>query len=280
MKQFLKIFNFYLNSSIHVSLAVVALQLVSCITLNIYYDKNLLFFTFFASITGYNFIKYSSLAKWHHLSLTETLRVIQVFSMLSFVAMLYFISKLDVKVLITCIALGSVTALYALPIFSFKQDMSSERLTLRSLKGIKIYVIAIVWAGTAVLLPLFQAEEAVSWDAGILLMQLFLFVIVITLPFDIRDVKYDAISIATIPLRVGVKKAKIVGVLLLISLLLLEALKDKITSDTFVSLLVISILSGVFLLISSEKQSKYYASFWVESIPLLWLILLYCINVY
>ena len=280
MKQLLKIFNFYLNSSIHVSLAVVALQLVSCMTLNIHYDKNVLFFTFFASITGYNFIKYSRLAKWHHLSLTESLRVIQVFSMLSFVAMLYFMSKLEVKVLMTCIGLGSITVLYALPIFSSKQDVSSERLTLRSLKGVKIYVIALVWAGVAVLLPLFQTGETVSWDAGILLTQLFLFVIVITLPFDIRDVKYDATSIATIPLKIGVKKTKIVGVLLLILFLLLEALKDKITSDTLVSLLVISILSGLLLLISSEKQSKYYASFGVESLPLLWLILLYCIKTY
>jgi hypothetical protein len=105
-------------------------------------------------------------------------------------------------------------------------------------------------------------------------------VLVITLPFDIRDLKYDDAAIGTIPLKIGVQNTKILGVLLLVALLLLEALKDEITSEIMLSTLVISIFSGLLLLLGKEKQSKYYASFLVESLPIVWFVLLSAISIY
>jgi hypothetical protein len=266
MKWILKILNFYINSSIHVSFAVVALVGVTAVTLDIKQDLNLLFFVFFATITGYNFIKYSRLAKWHHLSLTESLRGIQVFSFFCFLSLLYFTFHITLEVIIGCAVMAVLTVLYALPVFSGKRS-------LRALPGIKIYTIGVVWAGTTVLLPVLQEDAAVNWDVWILLVQRFLFVLVITLPFDIRDMQYDDAAIVTIPARMGVKKTKMLGVLFLIILVLLEALKDKITFLTLLPTLVISIFSGVLLVLASKKQSKYYASLIVESIPLLWFLL-------
>jgi len=268
MKWFLKIFNFYLNSSVHVSLAVVALQLVTAITLDISWDEDLAFFTFFATVTGYNFIKYSRLAKLHHLSLTESLRVIQVFSLLSFLSLLYYCTRVNTMVLKTCFVLGVVTALYALPVFSRKRS-------LRSLHGLKIYIIAIVWAGTSVLLPIMEAGMTMTWDVVIMLAQRFIFVLVITLPFDIRDLKYDDQAIGTIPSKIGVAKTKILGVMLLILVLLLEALKDNITSEIILSTVVICLLSGIVVLFSKKEQFRYYSSFMVESLPIVWLVILW-----
>ena len=273
MKWIVKIFNFYLNSSIHVSLAVVALQLVSYLTLDISRDKNLLLFTFFATITGYNFIKYSQLAKLHHLSLTESLRIIQIFSFACFFAMLYYLNKLNFDVLLACLVLGVITVLYALPVFSRKR-------TLRSLQGVKIYVIAIVWAGVVVLLPVLQNDLLIGWDEIVMSVQRFLFVMAVTLPFDIRDLRYDDVSMGTLPVKLGLKKAKILGVIVLVLFVLLEALKDKITTEIIISSIVISVFSGILLLFSSEKQSKYYASFWVESLPLVWFVVLSFFSIY
>lgn len=249
------------------SLAVVALQAVTYLYLDITWDKNLLFFTFFASITGYNFIKYSKLAKLHHLSLTESLRAIQIFSLLCFFAMLFFLPKMRISMMIACGILGLVTGLYALPVFS-------KRRNLRSINGLKIYTIALVWAGVTVILPVMQEGMVFSWDEGVLLLQRFLFVIVITLPFDIRDVTFDEEGIGTIPLQIGIKRTKFVGVFLLILTVLMEALKDKITSEMVLSTVVISMLSGVLLLLTKKKQSKYYASFLVESVPIIWFFFL------
>ncbi len=249
------------------SFAVVSLVVVTCLSLDIMWDLQLLFFIFFATITGYNFIKYSRLAKWHHLSLTESLRSIQVFSFLSFIGLCYFAFKVSQDVILACAGMAILTVLYALPVFSKKRN-------LRALPGMKMYTICGVWAGATVLLPALQENRTIDWDIWVLLAQRFLFVLVITLPFDIRDLKYDATEIGTIPSRVGVKKTKMVGVLLLILMVLLESLKDEITSLNLLSTLVIAIFSGILLIRASEKQSRYYASLFVESIPIVWLILL------
>lgn len=268
MKWLRRIFNFYLNSSIHVSLGVVALVIVTYRTLNISCDKNLLFFIFFASITGYNFIKYSSLAKLHHRSLTESLRVIQIFSLISFVAMGYFIFKLSQSVLLACVIFGGCTLLYALPIFSRKRN-------LRSFYGAKMYTIAFVWAGVTVLLPVLQNELPISVDAWISFVQRFLFVTIITLPFDIRDLRYDVKEdINTIPKRLGVKGAKRLGIVLVFLFFILEYGKDQLVTIHLLSAVLISILSIILLLVSSDKQSKYYASFFVEGLPMMWVGLL------
>jgi len=251
-----------------VSFAVVALVGVTCLTLDIKQDVNLLFFVFFATITGYNFIKYSKLAKWHHLSLTESLKSIQVFSLLCFIGLLYFTFQIAYEVIVACAVMALLTALYALPVFSRKRN-------LRALPGIKIYTISVVWAGATVLLPLLQVGAVLDWDMWMLLLQRFLFVLVITLPFDIRDMQYDDVSIVTIPVRIGVKKTKILGALLLVVFVFLEGLKDEITSLNVLTTLVISIFSGTLLILASERQSKYYASLIVESIPLVWLLLVF-----
>lgn len=253
------------------SFAVVALVGVTCITLDINGDENLLFFIFFATITGYNFIKYSRLAKWHHLSLTESLRSIQIFSFLCFFGLIYFTFQVAHEVILGCLVMAVLTVLYALPVFSRKRN-------LRALPGVKIYTIGVVWAGVTVLLPILQQAEVINWDVYIMLLQRFLFVLVITLPFDIRDMQYDDVAIGTIPARIGVKKTKILGVLFLVVFVFLEVLKDEITSLNVLSTLVISIFSGTLLILASEKQSKYYASLIVESIPLVWLLLVFLLT--
>ena len=74
------IFSFYINSSIHVALAVCALVGVTWLTYGISYNLSLLGFVFFGTITGYNFVKYAGVARFHHRSLTDALKVVQIFS--------------------------------------------------------------------------------------------------------------------------------------------------------------------------------------------------------
>jgi len=37
---------------------------------------------------------------------------------------------------------------------------------------------------------------------------------------------------------------------------------------------VIAIIIALFLFFANQKRSKYYTSFWVESIPVFWLLLI------
>lgn len=263
MKWVVRIFNFYINSSVHVSLAVVALVFVTCRTLDISCQKDFIFFVFFASITGYNFIKYSSLAKLHHRSLTESLRAIQLFSLVCFFCMMYYTIRLPYEVLFACVIFGIFTLLYALPVFSRKRN-------LRSFYGAKMYTIALVWAGVTVILPVLNSEQALQIDVWISFVQRFLFVVVITLPFDMRDLNYDRDEIHTIPKSLGIKYTKLLGVGLLILFMIMEFFKDQFQYKNLVALCIVAVASALFLIRSSDKQSTYYASFFVEGLPMIW----------
>ena len=82
------------------ALAVYALAWVTLIQYGLDYDQNVLCFVFFASITGYNFVKYFGISKFHHRSLARWLKVIQVCSLIAFIAMSYYAFQIEMKTLL------------------------------------------------------------------------------------------------------------------------------------------------------------------------------------
>ncbi|WP_026933514.1 membrane protein [Christiangramia echinicola] len=264
MKYLKNAFELYINSSIHVSLAVVAFTLVSIFEHDLEVDKNLILFIFFASITGYNFVKYAGIAKLYHLSLATNLRLIQIFSLLCFVAMIFFASKLDINVLIATGIMGVFTLFYALPVFGGEKN-------LRSLPGIKIIIIAVVWAGSTVIIPLINSEKVLGIDLIVDFLQRLMLVVVLTLPFEIRDLEYDNVHLGTIPQKLGVFMTKVFGSVLLFIILCADLFQRSFNSTEFLSLLMMLVISGFFLWGSGMKQGRFYSSFWVEALPIMYL---------
>ena len=269
-----RIFNFYLNSSIHVALAASALTLVTLIELDLKLDKYLLYFVFFSTITGYNFVKYFGVAKFHHRSLAGWLKVIQVFSFMAFLAMCFLMFYLELNTLILIGILGVVTFFYAIPVMLPKRYLFDDHKNLRQIGGLKVYVIALVWAFTSVYLPVVNEAVSIDADVYILGLQRFCYVLVLMLPFEIRDLNYDSLKLATIPQKIGIKKTKIIGVLLLLLFVLLDYFKDVLKQETLLSTVIIALITFVLLMFSNKNQSKYYSAFWVESLPIIWLVIL------
>ena len=268
-----RLFNFYLNSSIHVALSAFALTWVTLIEYDLEYQKNMLYFVFFASITGYNFVKYFGLAKFHHRSLANWLKVIQLFSLIAFLLMSYYFLLLKLSSMLYVIALAIITFLYAIPLIPRKYVLDEQQ-KLRDIGGLKVYVIALVWMLTTVILPLIENDKSLNTDALITSMQRFCFIIVLMLPFEIRDLNYDSLKLSTIPQKIGVKRTKICGVLLLMVFMMLEFFKDELSTIAVVSTLIIVFVTLLFLIFSHKNQSKYYSAFFVESLPVVWLIVL------
>ncbi|NVK53064.1 MAG: hypothetical protein HWD85_09030 [Flavobacteriaceae bacterium] len=261
------LFNFYINASIHVALAAYALVRVTECYWEIGYNETLSYVVFYGTITGYNFVKYVGIAKLHHRSLTRNLKIIQLFSLLSFIALLYYVWQLSVEIVIYMAPFGVLTVLYAIPFLSGFQK------NLRNISYLKIVVVAFVWAGVTVLLPLVDAGLPLTKVVLYQLLQRFLLVCVFILPFDIRDMQFDAISLQTIPKKIGVEKTKKMGyVLLLFSLVLEFAIAPTVAVRN--GFLLMFLLSLFLLMRATENQSKYYSSFWVESIPIVWWLLL------
>ncbi len=255
------------------ALAVYALSWITLLVFNLPYDENILYFNFYATITGYNFVKYFGIAKWHHRSLAKWLKVIQVFSFFSFLLMLFYAFRLEPKVIVALTGLGLITFLYAIPFWP-KQMYLDEHQNLRQISGLKVYIIAAVWAFTTVVLPILNNNQELETKVWITVLQNFVFVLALMIPFEIRDLKYDSIKLATIPQQIGIKKTKILGVLLLLFFLGLNVFKEEILIQFLYKEVIVAFVLMLFTLFSTKNRNKYYASFWVEALPILWLLLM------
>ncbi|WP_233188538.1 hypothetical protein [Tenacibaculum sp. SG-28] len=160
-----------------------------------------------------------------------------------------------------------LTLLYAIPFLSGFQK------SLRAVSYLKIIIVAMVWSGTTVLLPIYNANYPIDSPVFFMFLQRFLLVLVLILPFDIRDMQYDAISLQTIPRKIGVANTKKLGFVILMVCLLLEFFITDKPIEKRVFFIVFMIIL-VFLMRAKQEQSKYYSSFWVEAIPICWYLLL------
>ncbi|RNL84899.1 hypothetical protein ED312_13010 [Sinomicrobium pectinilyticum] len=264
-----KVFNFYLEASIHVALAVYSLTVITLLNFDVPYDEDVCYAVFYGTIVGYNFIKYGSEARHFYIVKTQYVKSIQYFSFICFALCGYYLFQLSPYALLLLGVLMVLSFFYAVPFYTSFRNI-------RNSPGIKIFIVALVWSSTTVLLPLINnsgiisARDGLVWDVALEWLQRFLFVVVLTIPFEIRDMAVDDLSLGTIPQKIGIRNAKLLGISLLLLVLVLELLKRNTLWPDGLSLLVIATLVGIALLYSGVKQNKYYSSFWVEGIPVLW----------
>ncbi|MDB4292340.1 hypothetical protein N9954_02975 [Maribacter sp.] len=271
MKWFLRFLDFYLDASIHVALAIVSLVIATSLLLNIPIVTHLIFFLFFGSISCYNFVKYGPEAE-KYMKLTNLYhKNIQFFSILCLLFAAYHAYFIRKETWLGIVVLVFMTGLYAVPILPRSKN-------LRSLGGLKIFIVSGVWAGTTVILSCLETGVALSWDIYIETAQRFLLVLVLLVPFEVRDLKYDAPELKTVPQRFGVYTTKLFGVGIALLFFLLTFLKDRIGSLEIFGKGILMVLLILLLLVTKKQQSKYFASFWVEGIPVVWVAVLYCIK--
>jgi len=139
---------------------------------------------------------------------------------------------------------------------------------LRDFGLIKIFIVAFVWAGMAVLVPQFNYIDKLVWFKAFFV---FLYITLLTLSFDQRDILLDQQGLKTIPKRFN-RHIIIIYLSLLLVLTLLNFLIFK--GSTFYLTEFILILSGFLCYRSSQHQSFYYTAFWIEALPILWYFLL------
>lgn len=272
-----QIFDFYLDASIHVALAVYALVKVSGIRMQLADDTHLDKFLFFGSIVCYNFMKYGVEAEKYILVTNVRHRPIQLFSFVALGIAAYHACFLDFEVYIAVAGLLVLTGLYAIPVVP-------ETGNLRSLGGLKIFIVALVWAGATVMLPVLAIQQDFSGNVWVQMLQHFLLVLILLLPFEVRDLAYDSPEMGTLPQRFGIKNVKILGVMALAAFvftdfLMVPSLSLSNDLDRIIADGILVFITGLLLWMTKKKQSKYFASFWVESVPIMWWILLLAFEV-
>jgi hypothetical protein len=248
-----RLFDFYINSSIHVAIAVTCLVYITDFSNDL--CKHIVYpiTVFFATIIAYNFLKYYRVffkSKGHYKKYYAILIVTLISSVGFLFTFLMLKSALQIPIVIT----GLLVLIYPF---------------LRKYGWLKIFLVSFVVTIISVYIP-FILVKPILLDFYISLTQRFFILISLLIPFEILDSKTDAISLQTLPQKFGIKSAKLFGILLVIPFMLFEFLK---VNYSFV-VLPIGMITVLFIYFSSLERNKYYTSFWVESIPIFWLLLL------
>lgn len=263
-----KLFNFYLDSSIHIGLSVYALAYSTLILFNLPYDEAVLYFTFYGTIVTYNFIKYGSSAKRYFFVTSAYMKWIQLLSFICFGFALFYAYHLKAETLLWALGLGVLSTLYILP---FLPNQKS----LRVLPGFKILVVALCWTGVTVVLPLVNASILeLNQSTVLFLIQRTLLVLVLMIPFEISDLKFDAPALGTMPQRIGIRQTKLIATTWIVTIVGIELVLSSVVSVVFLSTFALSVLLAIVVWKADIKKSKYFTSFWVESIPILWFLVL------
>mgnify|MGYP001364206609 FL=1 len=128
--------------------------------------------------------------------------MIQLFSFVCILALAYFAFQFDLEFWLSCAPLALLTALYAVPFLP-------NNTNLRTLPTLKIFIIAVVWAGVSVYLPVVYEASAFTTEFYLMLAQRFMLVLALIIPFEIRDLTYDSAALGTLPQVLGIKKTKL-----------------------------------------------------------------------
>lgn len=274
--------DFFLFSNIFIALCAVAQGLVTYHLLNARPDGHVLGILFSATLALYNFS--ILLSKPKEPAKSPFLRVRWIFShqrmiisitiiaALSLIPLFLFLST-TAKLLLIFLAFISVT--YNLPIFT----IHNKSFSLRNIPGIKLFVIALVWALSAVLLPILESEgtsmTVTTADTILLSAKRFLLVAVLIVPFDIRDLYQDKhYDLKTIPVMLGERKAYLFCQVLLVAYIAMLFLFTSRFNSDFFALTLTAILTGWLIFKSDWKKNEYYYFFWIDGVLLLQYILL------
>jgi hypothetical protein len=273
-----RIFDFYIFSNLHVGL--VGFFITKITLLKFGYLENLTpLFVMFSIVISYNFIRLyeikSNQLNWLKVWFFKHKRSLLILSVLSILGLVYIVlfTNFNQKSIYILLPFAFITVFYVIPLF----NVGKHEVSFRNFPAIKILSIAISWAGISVLFPLFEIGYSFTNTVYLEFFQRILFIIAITIPFDIRDVQADSTTLKTLPQLVGVNNSKFIGMGLLGVFIGLDFFKQGISQITILISISIAIISTLFLLFSSEKKSRYYTSFWVESIPIIWFVLIYLI---
>jgi 4-hydroxybenzoate polyprenyltransferase len=280
--------NFLLFSNIFIALCAVSQALVSYWLLEIEANPYVLAILFCSTILTYNFS--ILLSKPQNPEKSAFLRVRWVFSHFRLMLSLLIISALSLLALafflsfsslILMLILGVISIAYSLPIWGTKRN----KYGIRNIPGLKIFIIGLVWAGSTVLLPIFEIESPdistiSNQETLILFLNRFLFIVAITIPFDIRDLFQDKQNeLKTIPVIIGEKKSLGLCQFFLAShLFLLYVFIEKLDAN-FWALALSVFISGWLIFKSRWKKNEYYYFLLLDGTMILQLFMLELFNI-
>lgn len=268
-------------SNFFVSLCVAALTYRTFLYFNFPPSNALLVLVFSATYFIYNFQR---LVRMNQKEIDEAyigFRMKWVFNnktpiiislIISVVVIIISLLFLTIKTRMVLALMGFFSVIYVIKIIPY----NNKWLALRDIPFLKIFVIAFVWALVTGLLPIISSKDLIQINLQhiLFLTKQFLFVVAITIPFDIRDMKYDVEKgVKTFPLVIGINRTIALGVLLLLGFVAISSYEfialQCITMKLWIAEITAILLVMVLLLLSKKQQPELFYSFIIEGTSLL-----------
>jgi len=247
-------------------------------------DGAMLLLIFCGVVIGYNIIKYAALLLERKDFRFKT-TIITSTAIASGIAA-YLIIKDSLWTVVMVSLASAFSVFYAFPLIRHHN--------LRQIPIIKLVLVALSWIIIICFLPLksvyvnfeysydslaFPITDSVKWLYAIDIIQLFVLIIALCIPFEIRDLQYDSPQLKTLPQMIGIHRTKLLGVVLCVIYLVIEIIQFGFTTNIIaISTYLLVPLIAVFIWFSDVFKSDYYTSFFVEAIPVFWLGMLLVLN--
>ena len=245
--------DFYIQSSLHVGLAVLALLHCTVLQRQVKVQLSVSLAVFCGTVLGYNFLKYAEFvylgkgkSSWHW--------AIGFCTVLAAVCFVLALFQLSAEQQLVFLSSGLLVLGYPL---------------VRRYGWLKLFFVSAAVTYITVFIPL-VLEKQFDHELVFLSVQRFFLLSSLLIPFEIWDSANDPLFLHTLPQRLGIPKTKILGYGLLIPFLILIAWQSNRQGSS----LVVALLTALSIYFTTVKRSMYYTSFWVESVPIVWWVVL------
>ncbi len=213
---------------------------------------------------GYNyiywsvyFISSSNLQYERYLWMRKNKVIMLIVTGLISFATITFIIHSQLYLNLKFIILALLSLFYILPI--------KKEFGLRWIPSIKIFIICTSWS----LLCLSLIETPLDYPITPLIIWLFVFAI--TLPFDIRDLESDGLDLRTIPQLIGsIQSIRLAQLCLLLSVIAYTTIKP----NTVIASTIFALVGLIALEKVKKNKTQAYINFYIEGLPILWIILI------
>jgi hypothetical protein len=256
---FKKGFNFLIFSHIWISLGAVGLLLGNCLMLGIDCNITYIVLIFFATLFGYS-VQYSGSFSLNKLRPMQSYWVDNNKLTITIIKW----SSFFISAILSLLVFNEIQIVLSIPFLLFVlfyKKKSPLFKDLRAFPFLKIFVIALCWSWVCSVLPQISIQSNdLDW---VNVSFIFVFIIAITIPFDVRDLNGDSKSMLTIPILLG----KNISVLL--SIVLVCLIMAFYFIDGNLEIVIYLILVNLILIPTLYTSNEYYYLFIIDGLLVL-----------
>jgi 4-hydroxybenzoate polyprenyltransferase len=239
-------------------------------------DYRLATLVFFSTFLVYNFhrlykIKSAKVNSEKKAWLLKNFKYFVFLLSITIIILIKTIFELPITVFYVLIPLIFIALAY---VVDFGKFLNTNKITyLKKVPFLKIFLIALVWCIVIVFLPFLVSESNANFQFSYIFLVHFMFFIIITLPFDVRDIETDKEKgIITLPNYLGLEKTKKLILVLSVFhvLLLVGGYFLNIVPLVFcVVAVLIDIVFNLFAQRNIKEQSEFFIGFFYDGLLIL-----------